>query len=139
MTPVFLKRNFFQRLFGCCDTKLLKDASSWKFENGRLEVDLKRISDLMPGNAIRLENKMLPVRILLVKGDDHQWYAFQNTCQHMGRRMDPVPGTQTIQCCSISKSTYDYKGNVIYGPAKNPIKQYPVTVINEKLIIEIIT
>jgi len=53
------------------------------------------------------------------------------------RRLDPVPGPNTVQCCSVNKSTYDYEGTTIHGPAPNPITKYPVSIEGDKLIATI--
>ena len=82
-----------------------------------------------------MEGKNLPERVLIVHGDDDKFYAIRNRCQHMGRRLDPVPGTSTVQCCSVSKTTYAYDGKVLYGPAKEPVKTFELQVNNGKLII----
>ena len=43
----------------------------------------------------------ITARTLVVHGDDGTFHAFANRCRHMGRRLDPVPGTETVQCCSV--------------------------------------
>jgi len=91
-----------------------------------------------PGGAIRFEGKSLPKRVLVVCGEDGEYRAFHNRCTHFGhRRLDPVPGTDTVQCCSVNKSTYDSGGNKIFGPTPHPITRYPVEKDQEKLIVSI--
>ena len=51
--------------------------------------------------------------------------------------MDYVPGTETVQCCSVNKSTYTFDGNKIHGPAPRPIHTYPVDVGERELRIKI--
>jgi Rieske Fe-S protein len=53
------------------------------------------------------------------------------------RRLDYVPGTETVQCCSVSKSTYAFDGSKIHGPAPEPILTYPVEVGERELRIGI--
>jgi Rieske Fe-S protein len=125
----FLKRTFIQRLFGIPATRLPRNPEGWHFAEGILEVDLSQTTELeRPGGAVRLEGRGLPARVLLVHGEDRRFYAFENRCTHMGhRRLDPVPGTPTIQCCSVNKSTYNLEGRPIHGPAPRPIARYPVS------------
>jgi nitrite reductase/ring-hydroxylating ferredoxin subunit len=131
-----LKRSILQRLFGIPATKLPGDPHCWTYSAGKLVVELDRAPELaQPGGAVRLEGKNLPERVLVVHGDDDQFYAFQNRCQHMRRRLDPVPGTSTVQCCSVNKTTYAYDGKVLYGPAKKAVKTFNLQVQNGKLII----
>lgn len=138
MSTSSLKRNIFQRILGIPATKLPQDEGSWTFSGGKVEIDLKRVPELSKVNgAVRLEKKGLPERILVVHGDDDQYHAFRNKCQHMGRRLDPVPETKSVQCCSVNKSTYDYSGKVLSGPAKKAVNAYEVTETDGKLVIDI--
>ena len=131
-----LKRNIFQRLFGICATSKPSDEGCWSFANGTIVVNLARAPELaQPDGALRLEGKNLPVRILVVKGDGDGWHAFKNRCAHAGRRLDPVPGTGRVQCCSVGKSTYDGNGNILSGSAKKGVETYAVTLTDGKLMI----
>lgn len=131
-----LKRNIFQRLFGICATRKPSDEESWSFENGLVTVDLARTPELEhPDGAIRLEGKGLPARLLVVRGDGDTWHAFQNRCAHAGRRLDPIPGTGRVQCCSVGKSTYDADGRILSGSAKKGIATYSVTEMDGRLMI----
>ena len=73
-----------------------------------------------------MEGKNMPNRVLVVHGEDGEYRAFHNQCTHLGhRRLDPVPGTNTVQCCSVNKSTYDTEGTKIYGPGA--ASHYPLS------------
>lgn len=131
-----LKRNIFQRLFGICASTEPHNETCWRYADGKITIDLALVPELeKPGSGVRLENKNCPERVLVVYGDDCQFYAFQNKCQHAGRRMDPVPGENAIQCCSIGKATYDYSGKIISGQPKGPLATYPVAIADGKLTI----
>jgi len=131
-----LHRNIFQRILGICATKQPSDEDCWKFENGKIIVDLARAPELTIQNgAIRLEKKNLPERVLVIHGDDGEYYAFQNRCTHMHRRLDSVPAAQQVQCCSLGKSTFDYKGKKISGSATKDIDTYTINVEDGKLLI----
>jgi len=139
MTIKFLKRNIFQRILGLPATGKARNPDCWHFKNGQLTVDLKKLPEIQaPGNAVRLEGKNLPVRLLLLRGEDKELYLFKNRCAHLGhRRLDPVPGTDTVQCCSINKSTYRLSGERIHGPAPHDISSYAVAVEGDTLTAEI--
>lgn len=133
-----LQRNIFQRFLGICVTKPPSDEGCWTFENGKVVVDLSRAPELTEkGGAIRLESKGLPDRVLVIQGDDGEYYAFRNRCAHMKRRMDPIPGAKQVQCCSVGKSTFDYEGTRVSGSAKENIEPYAVTVEDGKLVIAV--
>jgi nitrite reductase/ring-hydroxylating ferredoxin subunit len=137
MAVKFLKRNIFQRILGIPATSKPKDPRCWSYSDGKLTIDLKKATELASsGGALRLEGDNLPVRLLVVLGEDGQFHAFQNRCTHLGhRRLDPVPGTNTVQCCSVNKSTYEYNGKTIHGPAPNPVITYPAEVDGETLVV----
>ena len=131
-----LKRNILQRLFGKCATKEPTDRSCWTYSGGKLEIDLSRLPELSsPGDAVRLKGGNLPERVLIVHGDDGNYHAFKNRCTHSGRRLDPVPGAGTIQCCSVGKSTFDYSGKLLGGSAKDDVAVYAVDEDGGKLIV----
>ena len=80
-----------KRIFGICDTKPPKDPKCWWFEDGKAIVDLSRARELSAGGgAIRLEDRGLPKRILVHRGADGEFRAYENICTHMGRRIDPL-------------------------------------------------
>jgi nitrite reductase/ring-hydroxylating ferredoxin subunit len=133
-----LKRNIFQRIFGRPATKPPKDVKCWTYAGGKVIIDLDRAPELSEvGGAIRLESDELPKHLLVVCGLDGEFHVFCNQCAHMGRRLDPVPGTETVQCCSIGKSTYDYEGNKLAGPAPRAITRYALEATDGKLIVTI--
>ena len=136
----FLNRSFFQRLLGISATTKPKTEDSWNYADGKLMIDLSKASELKtPGGALRFEGKNLPKRVLVVCSEEGEYSAFHNRCTHIGhRRLDPVPGTGTVQCCSVNKSTYDSDGNKIFGPAPHPVTRYPVQQNQEELIVTIL-
>jgi len=133
-----LERNIFQRLLGICATKKPSDPQCWTVIDGKVEIDINKAIELKnPGSAIRLESKQLPARLLVCHGTDDKYYAYVNKCKHMGRRMDPVPETHTIQCCSIGKSTYDYSGKLVSGSAKGSLDTFSVEKSTDKIVIRL--
>jgi len=133
-----LNRNIIQRLFGMSETKEPKDKSCWSYKDGKIEIDLVKAPELTDGHcAVRFEGKGSPSRVLLIKDKDGFYYAFKNHCTHGDRRLDHVPGTETIQCCSVGKSTFDFGGLKLSGSAKADIKTYAVAKKKDKLYIHI--
>ena len=55
----------------------------------------------------------------------------------MGRRIDILPGTDRIECCSVSKSTFDYDGRPVGGAAKKPLQVFDITVSDAELTINL--
>ena len=137
MTTKFLNRSFIKRVFGRPATQKPLDPQCWSFSDSKITIDLNRATELKkPGGALRLENGGLPLRVLVIRGDDGKFHAFHNRCTHIShRRLDPVPGTGAIQCCSVGKSTYTYDGKKVYGPPTGAIKTFKVEVDGERLVV----
>ena len=135
---VTLKRGFFQRLLGKPATNEPTDSECWTYAHNCVTVQLKRLPELTEkGSGVRLEGKDCPERLLLIRGDDGEYYAFRNRCTHGGRRLDPVPGAETVQCCSVGKTTFDYEGHRLLGSGKEDLPFYPIQVQNDTIIITI--
>ena len=127
---------FLKRIFGICETTKAADAMAWSYKNGQVRVDLSRMPEInAPGFGVRLEGKGLDPRLLVLHGDDGEYHAIANRCTHMGRRIDTIAGSNTIECCSVSKSTFTYDGQPVGGAAKKPVKAYPVARDGQTLTI----
>jgi nitrite reductase/ring-hydroxylating ferredoxin subunit len=138
MTTKTLKRNIFQRILGIPATKAPADAGCWTYADGKLTIDTSRAPELSESwGAIRLEGSDLPVRVMVLRDGDGIYRAFRNQCGHAGRRLDPVPGTQQVQCCSMGKATYDYEGKVVSDSDVKPVEPYAVQTEGDTLIIEL--
>lgn len=129
--------SFFKALLGICKTKPLSP-ELWNLEEGKIQIKLSDLSELSTeGDAVYLQGAELQSPVLIVKGKDEEYLAFENRCPHGRRRLDPVPGERTLRCCSINHSTFDYDGKVIKGPAKKAVASYAVKVSGENLIIDL--
>ena len=130
---------FFKRLLGICDTQPPADPSCWSFSDGRLTIDLGKASELASnGGAMRLEGSNLPSRVLVFRDEDGAAHAFENKCTHMGRRLDPKPGSTEVRCCSVGKTIFDASGKRLSGSGKGDIVVFNVTEGDGKMTIEIV-
>ncbi len=127
------------RILGICSTQPPGDPACWRYTDGRLEVNLSLAPELTAtGGAIRIEGGNAPKRVLVFKGDDDQYHAVVNRCTHIGhRRLDPLPGENAVRCCSVNKSTFNYKGEVVSGPTRKPITVLEVTEQEGRLVIPV--
>jgi len=129
---------FIKRLLGICETRLPLKNGSWTYGNQEIKIDLKQTPELAnPGGAVRLEGKGMSERVLVIHGADGKYHAFLNKCTHMGRRIDPMPGKEMIECCSISKSTFTYSGDRVSGAAHDSLSVFQAVSENDKLIIKL--
>jgi nitrite reductase/ring-hydroxylating ferredoxin subunit len=130
------KHTLMSRIQGIPLTDPPENPNAWAYEDGALFVTLADVPELdAPGSAVRIEGEVLAIPILVVHGDDDKYYAYLNACTHAGRMIDPAAGTLTLECCSVSGSTYDYAGKVLSGPAESPLTTYPVEVDGGQMVI----
>ena len=130
--------SFFSRILGICQTKPPADAGSWTAQGNQVVIDLAKAPEVAnPGGAIRLEGQGLAQRLLLFRGEDGALHAFVNKCTHGGRRLDPLPGQDNIQCCSVGRSVFDYQGRRISGSAKKDLSPLQVEEKEGRAVIEL--
>jgi len=126
---------FFKAILGICQTPPL-DAGLWTPEGNRVTIRLGQAAALAPvGGAARLEGQGIASTILIVHAGGDEYLAFENRCTHSGRKLDPVEGKRELRCCSVNHSRFDYEGSKLSGPAKGPLKKYPVEKRGEELIV----
>ena len=129
---------FFKRLFGICSTQPPADPSCWSVADGKVKVELGKAPELAgPGGAVRLEGNGLSKRVLLLRGEDGKLHAFVNKCSHGGRRLDPLAGTDKVECCSVGKTVFDYDGKLQSGSGKKDIPSLTVDEEGGKAVVRL--
>jgi nitrite reductase/ring-hydroxylating ferredoxin subunit len=129
--------SFFKALLGICATKPLAE-SAWEVKDSKASVDLKTAAELSAkGGAVYLKGKGLKKPILVVRGEDNKLYAYENSCTHGHRKIDPVAGEGRLRCCSVNHSTFSYDGKPLSGPAKHDIKRFDAKEAGGKLVIKL--
>jgi nitrite reductase/ring-hydroxylating ferredoxin subunit len=127
---------FADRVKGVPETQLPQIEGAWTYTEDTLTLNLAKLPELVDlGGAVRIEGEILADPILVVYGEDGNYYAFKNVCTHADRMIDPVAGTMTLECCSVSSSTFDYQGNVLSGPAEGVLTSYALTLDGDHLVI----
>ena len=85
-------------------------------------------------HAMMIEGREIAVAHL----DDGSWVAFDNSCTHEDCPLDEgdLEGNQII--CHCHSSAFDVRtGEVLEGPADEPIEVYPVRIENGELQVEV--
>lgn len=128
----------FKRLFGICKTLKPADESCWQYRDGKIIIDLSLVPELkQAGDALRIEGRGLPHRLLVFIDSEGKHKALKNRCTHMGRRLDPIENGRRIQCCSVNKSTFGLDGSSVSGPGKKPLDFFSVTLKEQSLVVEL--
>ena len=94
-----------------------------------------KISDLKPGEAIRLNLKP-PIAVYHL---DEGFYATADTCSHAEASL--AAGDIDLEECTVEcpyhGSLFEVKtGRVLSMPAVKPVKTYPVKIIDDEVFVE---
>ena len=127
---------FLNRILGRCKTGQIKRRESWAVMDNTVVVDLNLAPELKkPESAARIEGKHLKQRLLVVCDSNGEYHAFANKCSHMGRRLDPLPGTDNLECCSVGRSVFTLAGQHRSGLAKEDLTVFRVEKRQERIVI----
>lgn len=92
------------------------------------------VSLTKPNGLLAISAPGLNGPIMLRNVDNKEIVALSAICTHRGCEVRPMP--RTFECpCHHSK--YDIHGNVITGPARLPLKRFPVEETPESFIINV--
>ena len=138
--------NFFKALFGKCETTSLPSENWTVEEDGKITIKLDEMPELCEqGKAVYLKGRGLKRPILVIRTEADTYLAYTNRCTHAllvvcgHRKLDPTtgpdPGQPILRCCSMGHSTFDYEGNVLSGPAKEPLDRHEIELSEGNLVI----
>jgi nitrite reductase/ring-hydroxylating ferredoxin subunit len=94
-----------------------------------------KVSDLAnaPLHGVTIDDK----QILIAKAGD-RFFATGNVCTHNGCRLSGGKLDGENVRCPCHGSGFSLKtGEVVHGPAKNPVPAYPVTIEKGEIFIDI--
>jgi Rieske Fe-S protein len=75
-------------------------------------------------------------KVILMRPGEADYRAFANACTHNGKELNYLHAKGLLACCGRS-SRFDLAGEVIHGPAEEPLPSYPVAQEGDELIIDI--
>jgi nitrite reductase/ring-hydroxylating ferredoxin subunit len=132
---VLSQTDMIDRVRGVTNTPLLDDPAAWTYANNELRLSLGQVAALnQPGSAVRLESDQLPEDLLVVYGVDSEYYVYVNKCTHGQRKIDLDDNGQ-LRCVSVNRSSFDYGGSVLSGPAAGTLTTYTVAQQDGQLVI----
>lgn len=95
-----------------------------------LNLDHPNLSGLNAAGGFQLISTQ---KTLVINVDGSTFRAFTSVCTHQGCDVDSFQGGRLI--CPCHGSRYDSAGQVVQGPATNPLKEYPVSVSGKLVIV----
>lgn len=88
------------------------------------------VGDVTAGNVSSLQEgtvMSVPGSPVFVGRDSNGLYAMTTTCTHNGCDMSSGQPIATRIVCSCHGSAFDLNGDVVHGPANNPLVHYAVS------------
>lgn len=83
---------------------------------------------------IVVHHDQLEFPIYIHRANSNEYSALWMKCTHQGSELNA--GGDYLYCSSHG-SEFDKKGNVIHGPAEKNLRSFPISIQNDKIIIEL--
>ena len=121
----------------CCSTPGLEPESLTVAEDMAV-VDLAKATTLSAvGAAARLVHTERSLDIMVIHTDRDAYIALGGKCTHAGRPLSFVQSRNVLQCNNFGHAIFDLDGQVLKGPAEQPLKVYPTTCAGGRVIISL--
>jgi cytochrome b6-f complex iron-sulfur subunit len=109
-------------------------------ENGNLIIDLNQAGSLKePGGSGKLTivdpESGEKIKIIVIQPGEGEYKAFADRCTHGGRELNYVHDKKQLKCSSFGQSTFTLQGEVVKGPAKEPVDIYDLQVAGNNITI----
>ena len=98
-------------------------------------LDLCSTSDVAPGSALKVETGDLVLAVFNVGGE---FFVIDDTCTHgPGSLLEGYIEDDVVEC-NFHNGQFNIKtGEVVLPPCMIPIKTYPVSVVDDRVTIEV--
>jgi len=122
-------------LQGCSGTKMVH--ATIRGEN--IELPLTEFTQVKKGNTtfrkyIVIQNEQLQYPVCVYRISDTEYKALLMKCTHQGNELS-VYGDKLH--CAAHGSEFDKQGNATIGPAVQPLRNFPVVIDNQILLISL--
>jgi len=98
-------------------------------------LDLCSTSDVAPGSALKVEIGDLVLAVFNVAGE---FYVIDDTCTHGPGSLSEGYIEDDVVECNFHNGQFNIKtGEVVSPPCMIPIKTYPVSVVDDRVTIEV--
>jgi Rieske Fe-S protein len=119
----------------CCATPELGKESYFISENN-IVIDLAKAEPLKePGYAVVIINPDKNIQIIIVRTEETEYAALHRLCTHGGQAISYNSERNILQCNNYNHSIFDLDGQVVKGPAINPLKKYETKLESNKLVV----
>lgn len=121
----------------CCWSPDL-EAESLAIQQDRLTIDLAKAASLGEvGAAAWITDESRGLKLIIVRSGQDEYHVLARMCTHGGQTVSYNPKRRLLQCNNFNHSNFGLDGGVVKGPAETPLKSYPVTRVDETLVVAI--
>ena len=97
-------------------------------------VRVAQVSEILPGHLLRVE---VAGRLLCLANVAGTVYAVDDDCTHICGPLDQGELEGYVLTCPLHLAQFDVRtGDVLRGPAREPLAVYPVMVEDEVILVE---
>jgi len=119
----------------CCSTPEL-EKESYIIHEDSIIIDLSKAEPLKePGFASIIVNPEKNIQMIIVRTGETEYAALHRLCTHGGQAISYNNKRNILQCNNYNHSIFDLDGQVIKGPAVDPLKKYETNLDSNKLIV----
>ncbi len=121
----------------CCNSPDL-EAESLTIHEDHLAIDLTKAASLEDvGNAAWITDEGKGLKLIIVRVGRDEYRVLSRLCTHGGQTVSYNPKRLLLQCNNFNHSNFALDGQVVKGPAEMPLKAYPVTRVEDTLVVAI--
>ncbi len=119
----------------CCNTPEIP-AGCYRVSQNSITIDLDKQNLLNePGDAASIVDDERDLQIIIVRPSEKEYAALSRICTHGGNVVSYNHKRNILQCNNYNHSIFDLKGQVVKGPASEPLLVYPVRMVKNSLVL----
>jgi len=121
----------------CCWSPDL-EAESLAIHDDHLTIDLTKATSLGEvGGAAWITDEGKGLKLIVVRAGEDEYCVLSRLCTHGAQTVSYNPKRRLLQCNNFNHSNFGLDGSVVKGPAPTPLKSYPVTRVEDTLVVAI--
>jgi len=113
-------------------------SGAYSIEEASVKLALDKVPQLANiGGSGKIIDPALPDSLIIARTGEAQYIATSIKCTHRGVEIEYHHDSGHFKCASLGGSKFELDGTNISGPAKEPLKAYPTSLEEGRLVIHI--
>lgn len=93
------------------------------------------------GESLKLSyidrKSLVRIKVLIIHINGNLYQAYENKCSLCGNELEYDSTSGILNCCSIARSKFNIRGEVIKGPARENLRLFPTMVSGNDILINL--